>query len=86
MLQLAIVMPVYNEAERIAEVVAQWHAVLDAEAIRCKLLVLNDGSHDGTEVALAPFAGQPWFELINKPNAGHGPTILQGYHHLVSQA
>ncbi len=72
-------MPVYNEAECIAKVVASWRYELAALRIDFRMIVLNDGSRDGTAEALAAFAGDSRIEIVNKPNAGHGPTILMGY-------
>ncbi len=72
-------MPVYNEEECIAAVVSSWLDVLRGLNIHFRMIVLNDGSRDGTAEALRPFEGRPDVEIIHKPNSGHGPTILQGY-------
>ncbi|MGI5870066.1 MAG: glycosyltransferase family 2 protein [Kiritimatiellia bacterium] len=75
---LTMVMPVYNEAECIGSVVAAWLEQLQATAPAFRLLVINDGSRDGTARALDPFRGRPGVEVIDKANSGHGPTILMG--------
>ncbi len=72
-------MPVYNEAECIVGVVASWRDVLSGEQIDFRMFVLNDGSTDGTAEAMEAFAADARIVVVNKPNAGHGPTILQGY-------
>lgn len=74
-------MPVYNEAECIAGVVTSWLDVLEREVGpgRFRLIVLNDGSKDDTAAKLAAFSGDARVEAIDKPNSGHGPTILLGY-------
>lgn len=76
---VTVVMPVYNEAQCIAEVLEDWRGVLKNLGERWRLLAINDGSRDDTTAAMAPFAGQDGFEIIHKPNSGHGPTILMGY-------
>lgn len=85
-LDLVHVMPVYNEQECIAAVVRSWDETLSSLGITYKIIVLNDGSKDGTQEALSVFEGQPRFEIVHKTNSGHGPTILQGYHQAVTQA
>jgi dolichol-phosphate mannosyltransferase len=85
-LDLALVMPVYNEEACIAQVVQSWRDALAALGIRFRLIVLNDGSHDGTREALAPFEGDPAVTVIHKSNSGHGPTILMGYRQAVEMA
>jgi glycosyltransferase involved in cell wall biosynthesis len=84
-LDLAVVMPVYNEQDCIGEVVQSWLGVLSRLNIRFKLIVLNDGSVDRTAEVLASLSGDE-LTKVNKPNSGHGPTILQGYRQAVESA
>jgi dolichol-phosphate mannosyltransferase len=81
-----IVMPVYNEAACINEVLDDWIRELDLSSISYRLLVLNDGSRDNTAEVLARYDNNPKIKIINKQNTGHGPTILQGYHMAVADA
>lgn len=76
---LAVVMPVYNEADCIVEVVQSWIDTLQRLGISFCLIALNDGSKDTTQQRLEAFASDSRVVAINKQNAGHGPTILQGY-------
>jgi glycosyltransferase involved in cell wall biosynthesis len=76
---LMLVMPVYNEEACIAEVVQSWVTTLDTLHIRYQMLILNDGSKDSTLEALSIFQTMPQVRVIDKPNSGHGPTILLGY-------
>jgi glycosyltransferase involved in cell wall biosynthesis len=87
MYDLAVVMPVYNEAECIAGVVNAWRSELTALGVPYQLIVLNDGSKDNTGEVLAGLGkGDERLEVVNKPNSGHGPTILMGYHKAVEAA
>jgi dolichol-phosphate mannosyltransferase len=86
LLDLAVVMPVYNEAECIVDVIRAWLAVLEAESLRFSLIVLNDGSSDTTAEALRRVANDSRVHLIHKQNSGHGPTILLGYRRAVGLA
>lgn len=78
-LDLAVVIPVYNEEACIAQVVESWRAVLDGLGIEYRITVYNDGSKDGTAAVLERFADQQRVQVVNKANSGHGPTILGGY-------
>jgi dolichol-phosphate mannosyltransferase len=77
--ELAVVMPVYNEEACIFKVVASWEEELARQRIDFRMIVLNDGSRDGTAAILHRFRDRPRIEIIDKENSGHGPTILQGY-------
>ncbi|MBN1867695.1 glycosyltransferase family 2 protein [Candidatus Sumerlaeota bacterium] len=76
---LAVVIPAYNEEACIARVVESWRDVLSGLDIQFRIVVLNDGSRDGTAQALEVFRDDDRIEVANKANSGHGPTILVGY-------
>jgi glycosyltransferase involved in cell wall biosynthesis len=86
LLDLAVVMPVFNEQDCIVKVVKSWIFSLASLGIEFKIIVLNDGSYDGTQEALKFFENDERVEIINKANSGHGPTILVGYRHSVQNA
>jgi dolichol-phosphate mannosyltransferase len=79
-------MPVYNEEDCIADVIRSWLRVFEEQQIHGCIIVLNDGSRDGTEAALRAFANDKRIDAISKLNSGHGPTILMGYHKAVDLA
>ena len=76
-------MPVYNEEEAIAPVLEKWVSELDSMSFEhgWQIHVYNDGSKDRTAEILADCARQHPGKIMihDKPNSGHGPTILQGY-------
>ncbi|HSY47763.1 MAG TPA: glycosyltransferase family 2 protein [Thermoanaerobaculia bacterium] len=77
---LSIVMPVYNEAEALEQVVAEWVTMLDGEHIDYEMRIYDDGSRDGTaEVLQRLAASNPRIIATAKKNSGHGPTIMRGY-------
>jgi glycosyltransferase involved in cell wall biosynthesis len=86
LLDLAVVMPAYNECDCIVKVVRSWLKMLSAEGIDFRLIVINDGSTDNTISELEAFRDDPRVEVLNKPNSGHGPTILVGYNKAVEMA
>lgn len=77
---LSVVMPVYNEAEALDRVVAEWVAMLDGEHIDYELRIYNDGSRDRTaEVIQRLGVNNPRIIATTQENRGHGPTIIRGY-------
>ena len=79
-----MVIPAYNEAECIHEVLTQWCEVLDTLGLDDKslarLIVVNDGSRDETESIVADFArGDARVTLVSQPGSGHGSAVLRGY-------
>ena len=76
-------MPVYNEAGCIERVLGEWLAAL--ENIDASLLIVNDGSTDGTERILENLNDrEPRLRVINQPNGGHGAAILRGYREAIA--
>ena len=77
-LELAIVMPAYNEQECIAATVEAWLGVL--KPLGGILVVVNDGSKDATgEILDRLLATNRQLRVIHQRNAGHGAAILRGY-------
>lgn len=78
--ELIIVIPVYNEAQIIQTVIKDWATTLHGLKIDFELRAYNDGSTDATAEKLREIAQTyPELTVINKPNSGHGSTILKGY-------
>ena len=73
--------PVYNEQASIAEVVREWMDELGRSCDSFSILAIDDGSKDGSLVALRRLQEQwgPRFQVITRPNRGHGQTCLEGY-------
>ena len=79
---LCIVAPAWNEEENIERFVQDWHSVVARLNRECnaRLLVIDDGSTDGTRAALDALRMEyPYLEVETKPNGGHGSSVLFGY-------
>ena len=76
---LSVVMPAYNEEGGIeAAVVEVRECVLDRIA-GSELVVVNDGSRDGTGPILDRLAAtDPRVRVLHRPNGGHGPALRTG--------
>ena len=75
---LSIVVPVYNEARTVAEVIERLLAI-DLPAPR-EILVVNDGSTDGTREVLDGIRSRPELRIVHAAkNAGKGSAIRMGF-------
>jgi glycosyltransferase involved in cell wall biosynthesis len=73
---LSVVMPCYNERDTIEEIIGRVLAV----PIRTELIVVDDGSNDGTRDILARLAEQRRFKLIlQAQNSGKGAALRRGF-------
>jgi len=73
---LSVVMPVYNERDTVEDMIAR---VLAVPNIRIELIVVDDGSKDGTSDLLRDLRGKHTFKLLQKPNGGKGSALRLGF-------
>ena len=75
---ISIVVPVYNEARTVADVIQRLIAI-DLPAPR-EILVVNDGSTDGTREVLDRIVQRPELRIIHaEKNGGKGSAIRIGF-------
>ena len=73
---LSVVMPAYNERDTIDEIVRRVLAV----PLRIELVVVDDGSTDGTRECLVDLQRELGFKLLLQPkNAGKGAAVRAGF-------
>lgn len=81
---LYIVIPAYNESETIRQVIDDWYPIIEEHngGGKSRLIIIDDGSKDNTyEIMLECAKDKPLFTPLQKPNSGHGATVLYGYHY-----
>lgn len=79
-LDLSVVMPVFNEGDIVEPVLTEWHKALTEMGLSFELIVINDGSLDGTGRVLDKLR-RDWTHLrvIHQLNTGHSQAIFRGY-------
>lgn len=85
---LSIVCPAYNEAEGLTEFVRRVAAVMAPTGIRHEIVLVNDGSTDGTLTVMADLAGvHPELTIINlSRNFGKEIALTAGLQHAMGDA
>ncbi len=74
-MKISIIIPVYNEKNTICEIL---HRVQKMN-IASEIIVVDDGSHDGTREILESYRQQPLFRvLFHEKNQGKGAAIRTG--------
>jgi glycosyltransferase involved in cell wall biosynthesis len=72
---LSVVMPAYNERTTIEEIIRRVLAV----PLRIELIVVDDGSTDGTAQILDRLHNELGFTLLRQANGGKGAALRRGF-------
>jgi len=73
---LTVVMPVYNEKNTVADMIAR---VLAVPGIRKELIVIDDASSDGSREIVAKLAAEKGFRhILQEKNQGKGAAVRRG--------
>lgn len=82
--KLYIVMPAYNEAENIEEVVADWYPVIEDKNEESRLVIADGGSKDDTLKILYKLQEKyPKLEVFSKPGTDHGTKLIFLYKYAI---
>jgi glycosyltransferase involved in cell wall biosynthesis len=77
-MKLSIIMPAYNERQTIREIVRSVLAV-PLEGLEKELVIVDDGSKDGTREVLAELDGKDGVRVLLQPqNEGKGAAVWRG--------
>ena len=79
-LELSIIIPAYNEAQRLPKTLGRIHEYLVARGLRAEVIVVDDGSADATAKSVRGLLSQyPEVRLVaNERNRGKGFSVRHG--------
>ncbi len=75
--RVAIIIPCYNEESTLAGT-AKAALNLDYPKDKLEIILVNDGSTDGTQAVMEQFRGNPQVRIINKENGGKHTALNAG--------
>ena len=81
MIKLTIIIPVYNEIKTIEKLIKK---ILKIN-IRKQLIIVDDGSSDGTELILKKYKSRIDKLIIHKKNLGKGAAIKSGQKYVIGK-
>src|SRR5512140_2601293 len=73
---VSIIVPAYNEEKVIANCV---ESILASVYPNFEVILVNDGSRDGTLAVMQQFKDRPKVKVIDKPNGGKASALNEGY-------
>lgn len=76
--QVSVLLPAYNEAENLTELVPEITRVLDAAGITHEVLVVDDGSTDGTRGVMRELRGPTVRYIRLRRNSGKSAALAVG--------
>jgi len=79
-MKLSIIIPVYNEAKTVGAVIDKVRGLDLGPGVDKEIIVVNDGSSDGTRQALAPYEKVAGVRVHHSPvNLGKGSSVRIGF-------
>jgi glycosyltransferase involved in cell wall biosynthesis len=76
--KLSVIVPVYNERNTVVEVVRRMRAVELPDGIEREIIVIDDGSTDGTRDVLRQLGDSTVRILMHEANRGKGASVRTG--------
>jgi glycosyltransferase involved in cell wall biosynthesis len=77
--KLSVIIPVYNEENTVAQVIDLVKAVVSVQGIDHEIVVVNDGSTDGTAGGLGRYDGDRFIRVFHQaPNQGKAAAVRRG--------
>jgi len=80
--ELSIVIPVYNEAENLPELIRRTRASVGKLGVVWELVLVDDGSTDGSKAIIERAAAEPDSPVVGVwqcPNAGQHAAVMRGF-------
>jgi len=83
-MKLSIVIPVYNEVSTVEELLGKVVAV-PLEGIEKEIIIVDDGSQDGTREALGKLDTSAYKVVLHEENQGKGAALRTGFKHCTGE-
>ena len=83
--KLSIVVPVYNERNTLVEIVRRMRAVELPDSIEREIIIVDDGSDDGTRDVLKQLGDSTVRVILHDKNQGKGAAVRTGFAHAVGE-
>jgi glycosyltransferase involved in cell wall biosynthesis len=77
--KLSVVVPVFNERNTLVEIVRRMRAVELPDSIEREIIVVDDGSNDGTRDVLRQLADSTVRIIMHEHNRGKGAAVRTGF-------
>ncbi|MGH8977174.1 MAG: glycosyltransferase family 2 protein [Acidimicrobiia bacterium] len=79
--KLSVVVPVFNERNTLVEIVRRMRAVELPDSIEREIIVVDDGSDDGTRDVLKQLGDSTVRVVLHPQNRGKGAAVRTGFSH-----
>ena len=84
--RLYVIFPAYNEQANLRTVLEGWYPAAERTGLDSRLVVVNDGSTDGTAALLARLQERmPQLEVLTQANGGHSAALRRGYRYALER-
>jgi glycosyltransferase involved in cell wall biosynthesis len=83
--KLSVVVPVYNERNTLVEVLRRMRAVELPDGIEREIIVVDDGSDDGTRDVLRQLGDSTVRVVLHDANRGKGAALRTGFAHATGE-
>ncbi len=79
--KLSVVVPVFNERNTLVEILRRMRAVELPDGLECEIIVVDDGSDDGTRDVLKQLGDSTVRVVMHDVNRGKGAAVRTGLRH-----
>src|SRR5262249_7376508 len=79
--KLSVVVPVFNERNTLVEIVRRMRNVELPDSVEREIIIIDDGSDDGTRDVLRQLGDSTVRVLMHEANAGKGAAVRTGFSH-----
>jgi glycosyltransferase involved in cell wall biosynthesis len=79
--KLSVVVPVFNERNTLVEILRRMRQVRLPEGIDREIIVVDDGSNDGTREVLSQLGDSTVRVVLHRENRGKGAAVRSGFEH-----